>query len=305
VVLVATADPGGLSVIEPNGGRLRHVFPLAGAVAALAPGRSGEYAAALDPAGEVAVFDLVREVPDAHHTIAGTGRASGVAFVDRLTRLAVAFDGAGEVVVLRRESGRIDARVPTGAAHVLALVSGHRSGEVLAALGAPEAIAWIDVDAATVTRRVDLPGRPLAVGRGSPTEGAWALVEDAGRVRLWNERTGAVADLAGRGSLTTAAPSGVAVASDPAAGGIVVAADGATFRIPVRAPAAAGTEWPVAVDPEGRNAFVAIPDEDRVVSVDLHERRVRGAYAGLGNPQAVAWSLRRELPGDGGDEGGR
>ncbi|MBL8860455.1 MAG: hypothetical protein JNK02_00440 [Planctomycetes bacterium] len=304
-LLVAEDASATLCELEPNGGRVRHRYPLFADCAAIAAGRSGEYAAAIRATGEVAVLDLGRYGVDARYAVAGAGRASGLAFVDRLTRLAAAFDGAGDVLVFGRESGRIEHAIPTGAAGVVALAAGHRSGELVAAVTSPDELVWLDADLGRVVRRVALPGRPAALARGSEAGGTWAIVATDGGLRAWSERRGILEALSGPAALAVAAEAGTAVASDAASGAVLVWSAAGLTRIAVAEPDLTGAAWPIAVDPEGRNAFVALRSSGRVAAVDLREGRVRGAYAPLAAPARVAWSLRRELPEGGAALDGR
>jgi DNA-binding beta-propeller fold protein YncE len=119
-------------------------------------------------------------------------------------------------------------------------------------------------------------------------------------VDAWSSAHGRVALGKGPIALAGSFEAKKVVASSCARGALaLIATDGtgvATWLTVGTPDPSAARAWPVYVDPDGRNAFVSVPHEGRVVVVDLGERIVRGAFP-LGNtPGTIAWTFMRAPP---------
>lgn len=263
LVLVADDATNTLLEIEPNSGHVRHRYDVEGPVVAVATARNGQYAATIDAQGDVVVCDLPRQGRDAAWRVDGGGAPTSLAFADRRSTLAAGFAGSGDVLLLGRESGRVEARIATGAGPIesLRIADG---GDALLATRADGSSA-----------RLDVAQRRLATSDGTSTSDA-SITGPRARAHAVDDRVVA----------TTSAATGELV--------VVEHGHGEPARIAI-APAepAATRAWPVAIDPDGRLAFVSLPDAGRVVVVDLRARSVRGAYEIGGRPGAIAWTLMR------------
>lgn len=278
LVLVADDASGELLEIEPNGGHVRERYAVSAPVVAIATASNGQYAATIDPQGACVVLDLARQGRDAEWRLAGPGAVTGLAFADRRSTLAVSRAGSGDVLLVGRESGRVEARVATGCASVVALARATDGDALLAGCDGPPSIVRIDVARRAVVERLDLDVAPTSIAAGAFDHGARVGAGAA-------EPESVASDFEGRVLVTTAS----------ASGDLAVRADAREpARVALAAPDAA--RWPVVVDLDGRSAFVSIPREGRVVVVDLRALAVRGEYRVGGRPGALAWTLSRWPP---------
>jgi len=291
LVLVADDAANTLLEIEPNSGHVRHRYAVAGPVVAIATARNGQYAATIDARGDVVVCDLARQGIDATWQAAGSGRATGLVFADRRSTLAASFAGSGDVLLIGRESGRVEARIATDCASIVALSRSTDGDTLLAGCSGPDAIVRVDPAGRRVVERFELAATPTSIAAGA--------FENGTRAQPGRPRSAAfdfevpplalASDLAGR----------VLVASARSTGEVLIALEehrGEPLRIQIAAAEPAPAPWPVVVDPDGHHAFVSIAGEGRVVVVDLRAGEVRGEFTVGGRPGAVAWTLRRAQP---------
>lgn len=297
LLLVAEDATSTLAEIEPNSGHVRHRYSVAGPVVAIAASRNGQYAATIDARGEVVVCDLARQGIDARYRVEGAGAALGIAFADRRSTLVATFAGSGEVQVFGRESGRIERLIATGSSRVRALCPGFELGEIIAACDGPARLVCIDVESGTALETIALDGTPTALARGADFEATTVALDVDGHASLWSAGRSIAGSFEGSIALAPTRHADTLVASEPDSGSLILVGEADSRRIRVAIPDSSGhSPWRAVLDPSGRNAFVAIPHEDRVVVVDVALCSVRGEYTGLARPGAIAWTFRRTHP---------
>ncbi len=310
LVLVADDASNSLAEVEPNGGHVRYRYAVPAPVAAIATARNGQYAAVISTSGAAVVCDLGRQGRDAEWSLAGHGRPTGLVFADRRSTLAASFADSGAILLVGRESGRVEGRIATECGSVVALQLAKRGDSIWALCDGPPALVRVDPDGARVVERRALDGSPSSFVVGDDEASAWIVIGSTGGAYAWNAAAGRVELGAGPAVLGADLHAQTVVASLSTRGELVVLrADGeaANVHIPVAEPDGSRA-WPVRVDPDGRWAFVAIAAEGRVVVVDLGTHAVRGAFDIGGAPGTIAWTLMRapsEFESDSDSGGGR
>lgn len=296
LLLVANDASGELLEVEPNGGNVRERYAVVAPVVAIATASNGQYAATIDPHGAVVVVDLARQLNDGAWRLQTSGTVTGLVFADRRSTLAASCAGSGDVLLVGRESGRIEARVGTGCASVVALARSTDGDALLAGCDGPPSIVRIDVARRAVVERVALATAPTSIAAGFVDHGTNPFLPGDKFDLEWPPYAVA-SDFEGQ----------VVVASCRHDGQLVIVRNMGLEpdRVAIAAPDLAPTPWAVAVDPDGKVAFVSIVGEGRVVVVDLHANRVRGEYAVGGRPGALAWTVMRAPPEFGVDSGGK
>jgi hypothetical protein len=307
IFLVAEESPPALAEIEPNGGNLRWRYPTMGPAVAVAVSRNGQFAATIEPSGQVVVDDLGLRRQDGAFRVVGTGQPTGLVFADRRSTLLASFDGSGDLLAFGKGSGQVERTVATGCGSVRGLVLTPDCERATAICDAPASLVTIDLDSFSVRARMATAGLVTSVtsqDEGSEHwNGRWMTIAGSGDLAV---------HMGGETQRIPIAPPPLQVAADVNGEHVVVSCastgelvllegDGRTIgaRLSVGRPAG-DRAWPVLVDPIGRNAFVSIPGEDRVVAVDLETRTVRGAYTTLQRPGAIAWAFQRLPPEAGG-----
>lgn len=304
LLLVAEDATSTLAEIEPNGGHVRHRYPIAGPVVSIALARNGQYAATIDARGEVVVCDLARQGIDARYRIAGAGTATAITFTDRRSTLAAAFAESGEVRVFGRESGRTERVIATGSASVVALCPGFEVGELVAACDGPARLVRLDAESGSTLESIALEGTATSLARGADFASTTVALDVNGRGALWSARRTIADEFEGSIALASTRVRDTIVASESSSGSLYLHDGTNSRRVHVaNADPTAGNSWRTSLDPNARNAFVAIPDENRVVVVDVAAGSVRGEYAGLSRPGVIAWTFQRAPPEVGIDAG--
>jgi DNA-binding beta-propeller fold protein YncE len=305
IFLVAEEGTPALAEIEPNGGNVRWRYPTLGPAVAVAVSRNGQYAATIEPSGQVVVHDLQQRRQDASFRVVGTGRPTGLVFSDRRSTLLASFDGSGELLAFARSSGRVERVIATGGGGVHGLFLAPDGKSALALCDGPAGIVAIDLERMQAGPLASTESRATSVTAHDANRGRWTTFQGSGDVAY--RRSPAESDVR-----IAIGPPPLFVASDVEGGHVAVScaatgelvlldASGTAIAARVRVGAPASDRaWPVLVDPIGKNAYVGVPGEDRVVVVDPGSRTVRGAYALGDRPGAIAWAFQRLPPEVGG-----
>jgi len=301
ILLVAEEGTPALDEIEPNGGNIRWRYQTMGPAVAIAVSRNGQFAATIEPSGQVVVADLALQRQDGAFRVAGPGRPTGLVFADRRSTLLASFDGSGDLLAFTRGSGKVERTIATGSGSVHGLVLAPDGKVALALCDAPAGLVTIDLENLTAGPRVATQARVTSVTAHDAGSGRWTTFEGQGDVVF--RRTPDAGDVRvpiGPPPLQVAADvrGGHVVVSCPATGELVLldaAGPSVAARVRIGTPSA-DRAWAVLVDPIGKNAFVCVPGEDRVVVVDPQSHTVRGAYALDDRPGAIAWAFQRLPP---------
>lgn len=301
IFLVAEEGTPALAEIEPNGGNIRWRYQTMGPAVAIAVSRNGQFAATIEPTGQVVVDDHGLQRQDGAFRVVGNGQPTGLVFSDRRSTLLASFDGSGDVLAFSRGSGKVERTIATGCGSVRGLVLAPEGKVALALCEAPTGIVAIDLDKLTAGQPEATSGRVISVTAHDANRGRWLTLEGSGDVVF--RRTPAESDVRvaiGPPPLFVAADvrGGHLAVSCPATGELVLldaSGQAVSARVHVGSPST-DRAWPVLVDPIGKNAFVSVPGEDRVVVVDPASRAVRGAYTLGDRPGAIAWAFQRLPP---------
>ncbi len=301
ILLVAEEGASALDEIEPNGGHIRWRYETNGPAVAIAVSRNGQYAATIEPSGQVVVDDLGFQRRDGAFHVAGPGRPTGLVFADRRSTLLAAFDGAGDLRVIERNSGQVERTIATGCGSVRGLVLAPDGKSALALCDAPASLVAIDLEKLTAGQPVATEGRVTSVTAHEASLGRWTTYEGLGDVvfRATPEGKDVRVPIGPPPLFVASDVRGGHVAVSCAATGELVLLDKSGQTVAARVSVGSATAeraWPVLVDPIGKNAFVCVPGEDRVVVVDPESHTVRGAYALGDRPGAIAWAFQRLPP---------
>lgn len=304
ILLVAEDGAPALDEIEPNGGNIRWRYPTMGPAVAIAVSRNGQFAATIEPSGQVVIDDLGLQRQDGAFRVAGAGQATGLVFADRRSTLLASFDGSGDVLAFTRGSGQVERRIATGSGSVHGLVLAPDGKVALALCDAPAGIVAIDLEKLIPGARVATEARVTSVTAHDASLGRWTTLDGLGDVVFHRTPDGGdVRVPIGPPPLQVASDvrGGHVVVSCPATGELVLLdaiGPSVVARVGIGA-ASAERAWRVLVDPIGKNAFVSVPGEDRVVVVDPESHTVRGAYTVGDRPGAIAWAFQRLPPESG------
>jgi len=303
---LVVGESGALAVIEPNGGAVHDRFEGPTDPRDVAVSGDGRFAAVLGADGALAVVDLHERRTETRFHVAGAGPASGLVYADRRSTLVVAFEGSGELALVTRGGGSPEGTIATGGRGVIDLARAPDGRRVAALTGMADGTDWIEFDAPTLRGGSDSAHTLDAIAPGSDRGEMWCHAQSESAVRYTAGAGKAeIALELGEPPFAIAAVPGArrAVVSSARSGELVIvdgAARAITARVAVgRADPAATRGWAVLVDPDSRQAFVAIPGEARVVVVDLATFAVRGEYATGPRPSALAWTVQRSGPGSG------
>lgn len=312
LVVVDAADDT-LSVVEPNSGHVRDRAPTGVGPRAVRVANDGSFAVVANhgdatPGHTLSVYDFAARRVVYTIDIAPHARPCAMEFVDRRTTLLVACESTGvllQVDVLRRELKRaIELDEPADALalsadHARAFVANESSGRLHS----------IDLASGTIGNSMTVGARPCAIVRSPDGRELWIGHDQGQAITVLDanslDKIGEIAcgprpsriafTLDGTRAVATIDAANEVALIDVRARSVVAYiaiashAKPTASRAEVRASTSSllGDVW---VTPNDRYAFVAVPNEGRIVAIDLEKRSITGSVATGRTPVALAWS---------------
>jgi YVTN family beta-propeller protein len=312
-LLVLEKQDGALIEIRPSTGEILERFPTARGPHEVVASRDGRWAVVAEygdktPGSSLAIYDLVDRKRDRGIDLAPHQRPHGMAFLDERGTVLVTSETSQAVLEVDLETGEVVRVLPTEAqgSHMLVVSPGET--RVYTANIGSGTVSAIDLASGKLIDQMPVGNKPEAIDISPDGSELWVGLNGENAVVVLDSQT--LATKARIDDLplpirVKCTRDGLVVVSCAASGEVALigrASRTVEARIPLETieegPAppgfTPGTPVPVGIvlDPEARQAYVALAAANRIAVVDLAEGRVRQYIATGSGPDGLAWVLR-------------